>query len=428
MATDDTSDSEDLLKVRRKSKREQVTEEKDYTRWLKGERAQMDKKYAKEMDALKRYWTDPSLDPDECFLRDYILNRGYLDMNAYKIPTYKDIVQDGGSEDSSQSEEEGESEGLQDTLVSTDEEDVDMQEQFERVYNFRFEEPGGLEIASYPRNIPGSVRRVSDTRKEKRKAREERKESEKEKKREELRRLKNLKRQEIMRKLDRIKAITGNPNVGFKEEELEGDFDPQAYDKMMEEAFAQDYYQQDEEEKPVFSADEDIDDDEDWGEYNEEGWDEDLHCEHPDFNMDVDFDPTSTPAGGSTETYIVSFRNKKSNKLSKFAEAVSSQKPYHDPDEKTFEEYFDEYYKLDFEDIIGDMPCRFKYREVIPMNFGLTTEEVLQAEDKELNKWVSLKKATQYRSLEEEKEDAAKYRKKGRHRKKKSQILTSVYQ
>ena len=51
----------------------------------------------------------------------------------------------------------------------------------------------------------------------------------------------------------------------------------------------------------------------------------------PVLQMDVDFDPTSTPAGGSTETYIVSFRNKKSNKLSKFAEAVSSQKPYHDP-------------------------------------------------------------------------------------------------
>lgn len=28
--------------------------------------------------------------------------------------------------------------------------------------------------------------------------------------------------------------ITGNPNVGFKEEDIEGDFDPKKYDEAMQ--------------------------------------------------------------------------------------------------------------------------------------------------------------------------------------------------
>jgi hypothetical protein len=82
----------------------------------------------------------------------YILNRGWVDKDSKKLPTYKDIVgpskakkkskhtKDAEAEASSASEDGEEVQEADD--AEFDEDDFDeINEQFETSYNFRFEEP-----------------------------------------------------------------------------------------------------------------------------------------------------------------------------------------------------------------------------------------------------------------------------------------------
>jgi len=242
--------------------------------------------------------------------------------------------------------------------------------------------------------------------------------------------LKNMKKKEIMKKLETLKKITGNEDMELNEEDIEGDFDPEKYDKKMQELFSN--YDKDiavdDEEKPTFS---DLDDDdyeedddgEDWDNWTAgEGGDkaEDLNCEDEGFNMDCDF---------QQEVIESTKGRKKGRRKSKFAQALeeNTAKPVFDPEDKTFTEYVDEYYKLDCEDVIGDMPCRFKYRTVQQNDFGLTVEEVLAAPDKELNAWVSLRKTCQYRSQEEERKDFHVFRNKAKDQNLKKKIMPTLF-
>ena len=51
-------------------------------------------------------------------------------------------------------------------------------------------------------------------------------------------------------------AVTGNELVGFAEDDITDDFDPNSHDERMSKMFGDDFYGQDEEEKPVFPSDE----------------------------------------------------------------------------------------------------------------------------------------------------------------------------
>lgn len=257
---------------------------------------------------INEIWANKKLSKDDKFLRDYILSNGYADKDDDEIPTYDEIVGDDEFEE--------------------------KQTEFELKYNFRYEDPDQEFIKRYPRTIENSVRKVDNRRKEKRVERQERKDFEKKEKFQEIEMLKELKRKEIEEKIAQLKAVTGAEELNVEEIDLDGDFDPDEYDKKMQAIF----------------------------------------------NMDCDYDESEQNQKKSFQDEIIEStrgRRKHRKRKSKFMEMLESKRPEFNPDdEKTYDEYLDEYYKLDCEDIIGDVKCRFKYVETTPCDYGLSIEEV----------------------------------------------------
>jgi len=406
-----------LFKTRQKTAEEKIKEEEDYKQWLAGQSEHLEDENVKsELKPLKDFWSNPKLEEGEKFLRDYILKKKFLDSEDKDyIPTYEEVIHDS------------------DKGLSEDEEAVSKQEQFEHKFNFRFEEPDQEFIKHYPRTMENSVRQKDDKRKIKRSERKERKKVEKQQKMEEIKQLKELKKIEIEEKIKKLQEITGNTEVGFEMKDLEDDFDPEEHDKRMQSLFSNEFYEGPEgEQKPEFpEIDEELEL-ENWDRWhgNEDGEDGnnangeyEPHCEDENFNMDCDFDPANT----QKELIDNSKKKKKRRRKSKFAKVVSQPKPIFDPNDITYQEYLDEYYKLDCEDIIGDVPCRFKYRDVVPNSFGLSVEEILMAKDKELNRWCSLKKAIQYRPEHVEKYDVIAFDRKGKNINLKKKYLPSLF-
>ncbi|RUO95821.1 KRI1-like family C-terminal-domain-containing protein, partial [Jimgerdemannia flammicorona] len=368
----------------------------------------------------------------------YILNRGWIDKSADRTPSYKEIVGDDGVD------------------PDEDEEAIEAADRFESSYNFRYEEQcvpwfflfirfvtvGAEQLVTHARDIEGSVRRKDDRRKKTRASKEERKQEETLKKMEELKRLKNLKMKEIHDKLKQIQEITGNDSIGVDDVDLEGDFDPTKYDEKMDKAFDDGYYENEENKKPQWDDDidigdivvpdeEDNDDDEvgvsarqeskkrkkvwqDEGENEEQlGWEEDGYNgeeiygggggDDEDFIMDADYLP-----GGEEFDAVKGKKGKKDRRAAATQEIAPGSKK---AQTKEFEKYLEEYYRLDYEDMIGDIPTRFKYQQVRPMNFGLSPVEILLADDQDLNEVIGLKKLAPFRPEEKQQRDLVNFTK-----------------
>ena len=345
------------------------------------------------------------VDDGENFLLDFLKNKRWVDKSS-------NIYSSDGDE-----EERGviRSKALNNESDGNEsDEELEKMDAFESKYNFRFEEAAaaaekekeGVEsgaaysVVGYARGgAPDTLRRTDDSRKLKRLARKEKKAAERKAKEERLRRLKNAKKDELEGRMKQVSQVIGSTEEEAGEIDeaslmklMEGDYDPEKFEKIMSDAYGEDFYEKGDDEwktdadvkeslaqnytgveGDIINADtkDMYGDDENEELANTEDWQEGADEGGADDSADV----------GGEEFEIAEEEKGIETKLR--------------------EKMMDELYKLDYEDIIGDMPTRFKYRKVEANRYGLAPQEILFAKDETLKQFVSLKRMAPYQQGEE---------------------------
>lgn len=303
------------------------------------------------------------LPEEDKFLRSYILNKGWVEH---------------GDGDEAFDEDHGADEGDDGIDYEEDEAAWAAAQVFEANYNFRFEEPGGGQLVTHPRQLEGTIRKEDDRRKRQRAEKAARKAAEEESRRAEVKRLKNLKKAEIEDRLHEVQTVAGAaaPKTELLDELLAGDFDPEAHDRAMAAAFGDEYYDEGDEE------DQDIEHDETFA--------RELAA-MADYGTDDEEAKEGTFAALERRLKEAEAAGKDEDEEGEGAAAARSD----------LKRLLEEYHKLDYEDHVGGIPTRFRYKEVEPETYGLTVEEILMMDDKELNQVVGLKRvAAPYREGE----------------------------
>ncbi|KAG2432858.1 hypothetical protein HXX76_008591 [Chlamydomonas incerta] len=381
-------------------------EEEEAPKPKKQKKEKKEKKEKKVKKLADAYFADEN-DEDQ-FLKEYILNKGWVDREDGYVPSYREIVGDEDEEGGG-----GGGDGLDD---DEDERYLRSADAFEAKYNFRYEEPGADRIVTHPRNVEGTVRKEDDRRKRQRDAKKARQEAAEAEAREDVKRMKNLKKQEIESKLDKLRNVAGvaAPAAVSLDDVLEGDFDPEEWDKKMAAAFNDDYYDA-EEELEGLAEDLDLlggDSDEELGiagaGASSEGADDDVDDAGVGGQED-DEEEDGEEGEGKKKRKPVKFADirKKIKEVDALSEdpedeAAGRKKKRADPAElarqrNELQRLLEDYYKLDYEDNVAGIKTRFRYKPVDPSTFGLSVDDILRLDDRSLNQVVGIKRLAPYR-------------------------------
>ncbi|KAF8554912.1 hypothetical protein OG21DRAFT_1508303 [Imleria badia] len=435
--------SEDVEIVGDGDKKNEGKKKKKGKKEREKERDEKDEVHGKK--AMKKRDKQAKEGADQEFLLNYIFNRGWIDHSTRRVPTYKEIVEHSSKQSKRKSATQADSDvdqnsdddkrEAQGAPLSDEDSFDDLADAFETSYNFRYEEPGGALISSFPRDLQ-SARRESITRKDARSRKKERQEAEKQallearreeirreralveaavaeedrdngtlvvekdtsnkkkskkqQRKEELARLKALKANELRRKLEMVSSEGGLGSVGdeaLAHLDLDADWDPSKHDTQMAELYGGDDIVDGDAEKPI--------------------WDDDIGID--------DIDP---PTNTKSKTELKQQKKKEKKKEKKADEDVGVDVNEMDADldagadwdnndeewrgteeerKRKVDAYMDEVVnKLGFSGITSHMPTRFHYTSVAPEHYGLAPAEILLATDTELNSYVGLKKMAPY--------------------------------
>ncbi|KAK7057684.1 Kri1-C domain-containing protein [Favolaschia claudopus] len=421
-AAADDDDEDDFLVPREKTMDEVAKEEEEYRQFIEsevgnlrelvdiggdvrvedsvkeeeggGEIKKKKKKEKKGAEEIKLVSEEKSKqEQDQEFLVNYILNRGWIDRASKRLPTYKEVVSKKKGKEKALPAGDVD-EGKADSDTDSEDDFDNIVDRFESSYNFRFEEADGSQIKTYPRNLPSLVRREDTTRKDARERRKQRKEEELAKRKEEVRRLKGLKVKEIRARLERAGVATKEADslqeLGL---DLDAPWDPEAHDKQMAGLYA------------MNGGDED---DNEYDDGEKPNWDNDVDL------GDIHMSPEPEPSTSKLEKKKKKKKKKKGGEdegegVDVDAMDADAPPPGGDDDDEEWDgteemrkrkldEWMEEVYALDFNDMVGGMPTRFQYASVAPQKYGLSPVEILLAKDSELNEYMSVKKYAPYRT------------------------------
>jgi protein KRI1 len=302
-------------------------------------------------------------------------------------------------------------------LESDDSEDDRRAEEYEEAYNLRFEDPAksNEKLRTHDREIAAkySVRREEmNPRKKKRESEREKREREKQDIRDEKARLRKLRIEEVEEKVRRIKRAAGSKSDDIKPEDwakfVDEDWDDAQWEAEMQTRFGDEYYQEDD------------------APSNDEGGSEVMtkkrKVKKPKFDDDIDikdivpdFVSEEEAEFSMTDEEVETQEKPKASK--KHNKEKEDRKKESKKERRIIEQLVDD--RLELDTALRSAPAKsngFRYRDTSPTSFGLSSRDILMADDSQLNQFVGLKKLAAFRDPTKKQKDRKHLGKKARLR------------